>query len=241
MPERSSITVDVGVMAQRIFLALSSVIVLLVMTSYACQVAKYVFGHEHVFGLINFLNVDYEDSLPTVFSGAQLVLASLLLLIILFTRITNGSFWTWCILTVGFACMTVDELISLHELVAIGGEPGSMSVPLLERFWVYPAIPVVIAVLLSFIPFLRRLPKSTRNEMALSGCIFVTGAVVIEAVSLAYWGRTGTNASLTYNTMSTLEESFEMFGIALFVRTLLRYIAFHYPTITLNRGEPNTR
>ena len=69
---------------------------------------------------------------------------------------------------------------------------------------------------------LLSLPRRTGLMFALSGVIFVTGAVGVEMIS-AHYDRLLGRQNWSYTLCYTLEETFEMLGPALFIRTALRY------------------
>lgn len=229
----SSVTVDVRSLARTLLHVLGATAIALTLASYGGQLMRFVGGHDYIYGLVSLFDVDNEDGIPTVFSAAQLLLAFGILAFICALRITGSSPWTWRVLTVGFVLMAIDEMISMHERMTITETSAPGAIVLYERVWVYPAIPVVILGALAFIPFLRSLPRSTRNGMLLSGGMFIAGSVVVEAFEMAFVIYNDARNTLMYNTFTTVEESLEMLGITFFIFTLLRYVALHYPTITM--------
>ncbi|MGV3710333.1 MAG: hypothetical protein ACO1Q7_15985 [Gemmatimonas sp.] len=233
MFESPSVSVDVRATAWKVFCILGAIAIALTLASYTGQLLRFVAGRDHVMGLIDFFDVDNENSIATVFSSLQLFIAAGILFGICALKITGPSPWAWRILTLGFTVMGVDELISLHEQMFLAVDRRAEGIPLYERAWVYPAIPIVALLAFCFIPFLRGLPRGIRNGMIFSGLLFIAGAIVVEALEIAFVVNRNFQRGLAFNTMTTLEEAMEMLGITCFIYTLLRYVALHYPTIAL--------
>jgi hypothetical protein len=229
----SSVTIDVRSLARTLLYVLGATAIALALASYAGQLMRFVGGHDYVYGLVPLFDVDNEDSIPTVFSAAQLLLAFGILGFICALRITGSSPWTWRVLTVGFLLMAIDELISMHERMTITETSAPGAIVLYERVWVYPAIPVVILGALAFIPFLRSLPRATRNGMLLAGGMFISGSVIVEAFEMAFVLYNDARNTLAFNTFTTVEELLEMLGISVFIYVLVRYVGLHFPTISL--------
>jgi len=84
MPELPEVTPSptVSINPQRVMLVLLVAAAALLGASLAGQVLKYVFNHDHVFGLVNLFNVDGEMNLPTWYSAVTLLVAAGLLAII---------------------------------------------------------------------------------------------------------------------------------------------------------------
>jgi hypothetical protein len=61
----------VSINPQRVMLVLLVAAAALLGASLAGQVLKYVFNHDHVFGLVNLFNVDGEMNLPTWYSAVR--------------------------------------------------------------------------------------------------------------------------------------------------------------------------
>lgn len=131
-------------------------------------------------------------------------------------------------LAIGFLVMGVDEAWEYHEMLT---EPmqnalnvGEGKTQFLLYAWVVPAIILVFILGLVFIKFLIGLPKRTRNGFILAGAIYVSGAVGMEMVGGYYKVEYGPQ-SLAYFAAVTIEETFEMVGVVLFIREILRYLA----------------
>ena len=81
----------------------------------------------------------------------------------------------------------------------------------------------VAIVGIGFLPFLLRLPSRTRNLFALSGIVYVGGAIGVEMLSASQADLNGED-NLAYALIVTLEELCEMVGVVLFLHALLDHL-----------------
>jgi hypothetical protein len=136
----------------------------------------------------------------------------------------------WAALSLIFGLLAIDEFASLHEqlteplrrLLDIEGGP-------LLWAWVVPAIVAVTIFVVVFLPFLGRLPRSTRRGLLTSGFLFVSGAIGMEMFAATFVSIQTTD--ITYVLSATVEETLEMLGIAVFLFTLLAYIPVGVPDV----------
>lgn len=176
-------------------------------------------------GLSMIFNMDLEQSLPTYVSAINLFIASALLaLVTKFKRRNNDRYWMhWGFLSFGFLFLSIDESISLHELVV-----GSVVFELFnleEQGHFGSSILIVSSAAISgllFLNFILHLPGKTRTRFIVSGIIFVMGAAGMEALG-GYIVSDGYQ-KVAYNLVVIIEESMEMTGVLLFIRALLYYI-----------------
>lgn len=80
--------------------------------------------------------------------------------------------------------------------------------------------------------FIRHLEARTRLRFLVAGSLYIGGAIVVEAIGGSYAERAGMN-NLTYNVITTVEESLEMVGLTVFIWALLRYCADTYRDVLL--------
>ena len=165
--------------------------------------------------LRQFFDVDEEDSLPTWYSATALLLASFLLLLISRRKRIDQDPWVryWYGLTVAFAALSMDEIAGLHETFN----------SLIDFSWAIPGGILAALFGLAYLRFLFHLPSRTRWLFILAGCIFVTGAVVVE-MSTDWYDDEDLLNTLPYNLWNALEEGLEMGGVVLFIYALLGYM-----------------
>jgi heme/copper-type cytochrome/quinol oxidase subunit 3 len=220
---------------------LGGITLLLAVASLACQYLIY-FRQVDLSRFQNLLDVDTELSLPTIYS--VLLLFSAALLLILITQLKEKEHTAFCsawhALALGFLFLTLDEGASLHEklMTPIHNFLGDNIPGYFYFTWVIPALLGVGILALLFLNFLKSLPQKTGIGFTLAGIVYVGGAVGIELVSGAYASRFGLD-NFTFNLLATIEETLEMSGLVLFIRTLLGYIPATYPGLRVwfNRGR----
>lgn len=214
---------------------LGGIAILMATVSLVCQYLRY-FKRIDLSYIEKLLDVDTELSLPTIYS--VLLLFSAALLLILITRLNkeeHGAFCcTWQILTLGFLYMTLDEGASLHEklMTPIQNLLGDNMPGYFYFAWVIPALAGVVILAIFFLKFLWSLPKKTGIGFTLAGIVYVGGAIGMELVSGAYARQFGLD-NFTFNLLATVEETLEMNGVVLFIRTLLGYLQTTYPSLRL--------
>jgi len=184
------------------------------------------FGYHHFYGIGKFY-FDLEESVPTYFSSIILLIAAVLLAIIWHVKSKSSDVYSihWMILSILFTILSVDEIAGFHEIII---DPLNSSYHLSGywRFsWVIPALIFVLFFTISYLKFLNALSTKYRNGFIFSGFLYVLGAVGIEMISAKLFINDIVSANdLQYNLVITLEESFEMIGIMIFITVLLSYI-----------------
>jgi len=172
--------------------------------------------------LINFLFVDSERNLPTLFSAIMLIEAAVLLLALFAVERRKASGLTvyWLFLTLLFFLMAADEVVQGHEkLIPLFRNRFGFS-GVLYFAWLVPAIPFVLAVAGFYIRFLRVIERRIAMLFVLSGAIYLTGAVGFEMAAGVIVTHFGRHTAL-YMVETHLEETLEMMGAAVFIYSLL--------------------
>lgn len=196
--------------------------------------AAYVLSQILVFGFgwrpnslaLAAVDLNREWSLPSLFSGAQLLLAAALLGRTASVERGRARPWAaWAGLCAAFVFLSADETFAIHEML---NAPLRASLHTaggaLHHAWVVPYLVLTAALGALYIPFLRRLPARDRNLFVLAGAIFVGGAVGCELVG--GWLQAGSTVKTIPVVVEILvEETMEMGGIALFVFGLARRLS----------------
>jgi len=190
-------------------------------------------------------NVDYEGTIPSAYSSLTLFFCAFLLAVItFFKRKTNNRYTLhWGTLGLLFLFAGWDEATQIHEKLIDSG----ITLKLLELFgvepegifafgnWVVVALPLVCLVALLYSKFFFSLPRSQRYLFLLSALLFFSGALLTELVGSWIWQNSGGNLeSLPYILATTVEEGLEMFGVAVFIYALLRYLDSMLNSLKLN-------
>jgi hypothetical protein len=145
--------------------------------------------------------------------------------------------------------LSADEEAGIHEVIgpffAGAGKWLTLHVSQYFRYltaypvytWVLPATLAAAIIGISYTRFLLALPRRTAVLFVVSAAIFLGGAVGVEVIGARHvllYGR----QDAVYGALVILEESMEMFGIALFLCVLLRYARAEIGSIRLQFETP---
>jgi len=197
---------------------LTRLLLIVAITLLACHAASALY-HYRVeklhFLVLQLFDVDQENNLPSWFSGCLLLTASALLWFCARTKRSGGDPWSgfWYALAVGFLLLSVDEVAGIHESIN----------SVIVITWAIPGGAAALVIGLAFIPFLLHLPRRTAVLFALAAAMYLAGAAGLEVVGNSLVAQ-GLQDTLRYKLWTLLEESLEIFGVILFLDTLLRYM-----------------
>lgn len=213
---------------QKVHLGLLFMIGLLILANIMVIVSTYLFEPSTVYGLFELFHLSRESNIPTLFSSVQLVFASLLLATIAVqSKSEDDKYTSWFALAAIFLFLAIDETAQIHDRLNDEIRTAFGLTGLFYYGWVIPYGIAVIVFVFTFSGFLLRLPQKTMWRFIISGAIYVTGAIGIEMVSAIIAQASG-SGTLSYRLTTTVEESFEMIGIALFIYALLMHISDRY-------------
>lgn len=185
-------------------------------------VSTYYFGRSQVLGLVPLFRLDFEKNIPTLFS-AFLLLACAAVAGLRAHQITGrGESRAWTGIALISMLVAFDEYFSVHEMFTAPLRRSFGTSGLFHFAWVIPYGLVAIGLVLWYLPFLLRLPRTFQRELAVAGLIYVGGGIGMEMVGGAYLnGMTG-RRDFTFGMLTTVEELMEMVGVTLGLRALLR-------------------
>ncbi len=184
--------------------------------------------------LIKLLNVNLEANLPTYFSSLVLLTDAILLAIIAYcSKAAGGKFWHWIGLSFIFVFLSLDEMIQIHEQLRAPMEALFSTSGILYYAWFIPYIIVAVLVGIAYFKFMISLPMSILKLFILAGVVFISGAVVMEAISGMHDEKYG-GETLTYALMYSFEELLEMSGAAVFLYALISYIELKFKSLQFN-------
>jgi hypothetical protein len=203
---------------------LTVIALLLCVASLVGQFGRYVLGIENN-NLITLFNIDAEKNIPSLYSGVQLLLSSLLLsMVAIVKRQTKGSYVKhWYGLSVIFLYLALDEWFAIHETLN----------PVLHQFIQNsPAARLdilnlifLITFVVIYTKFVLNLPSRIKLLFIISGVLYVTGAIAIEIIGENFFSYIYHKPRLASQIISTLEEFLEMLGINLFIYAILLHLA----------------
>lgn len=183
-------------------------------------------------------DLGHEPSLASYYSSAALgASAGLLLLIGRLTRFADNQqarYW-YCLAGI-LALMSIDEAIMIHEMVDTSLHELLDTRGMFYFAWIIPAMGLVIAVVLFFYPFTKKLNSRTRALFIGSAVLFVAGAIGMEMVAGLIVEKLGYEvgiSSLSHIISQSVEEGLEMCGVVLFIFALLDYVQQISPSFRL--------
>jgi hypothetical protein len=137
-------------------------------------------------------------------------------------KITGVVAWSGIALL--FVLLGIDESASLHEHLsepvrhALGDVGGLLYFAYIVPYGI--ALAVLTAI---YAPFVLGLPKRTRRKAVIAAILYVTGALVLEAVGGWHY-ETMEVRDAPYILMITVEELLEIGGLSVFLCAQLEYI-----------------
>ena len=233
-PDSIKMGVRMAISSSRIAFILAAIVLCLTIAGLAAEYSTYYMDDFPLKAeLTSQFFVNDENNVPAWYSSSALLLASILLGIIGYTKKTAGDQYAfhWKALAIIFLFLSVDEAASLHEAlndVLYGLFPTK---GYFYFIWVIPAMAFVLVLLLVNLRFLAHLPAKTRYQFLIAGTIFIFGAIGLEMMAGPYENNYD---SIGLVFLITVEEFFEMIGIVFFIYALCSYISSHIKTIQLN-------
>lgn len=183
-------------------------------------------------------SLNHEGNIPTWFASTLLFSAAVLGVIIAHTQAVRQEKWVWHwrAFAVLFTYLTLDEASAIHEIFTSPLREALNTGGYLHFAWLIVGVPFVVLMGILFIPFVLRLPHHTRNSMIVAAFVYLSGAVVVEAISAnQYYLNDGT--SLLFSAIGTVEELLEMLGVIILLNGLLAYSGRVVGAVTLSIGE----
>ncbi len=196
--------------------------------------AKHLLGHGNLLGLGPLLSLRDEHNLPTYFSSLLLLSAAGVswLTATEASRSTPRDRQPWRWLAVGFLVLSVDESVGLHEALGNsdavaagidglfeGGRPG-----FLYFGWTVLALPLLVLLLVVYLPFLMRQAPAFRARLLACGAIYVGAAVGLQFIEgwLRSLGTSAYSVGLAYDLATVIEETLEISAVVAYVLALLQ-------------------
>jgi hypothetical protein len=220
----------------RIFRFLLGVIIFLALASLGGHLIHLTTGHDTIFGLRQMFDMNIEHNIPSWYSATALLVSSILLFSIycIERKASSNNAGYWLFLCAVFQFLAFDEAFSVHEGLWRMGHNALQANGVTYFTWIMPAMVLVLIVFLSSFRFLGRLDWDVRKLMVLSGMIYVGGAAFVEELChmrMDIVVAAKIEIDLLYVLLSTVEEFMEMFGVILFIYTLLRHIETRFGEI----------
>jgi hypothetical protein len=223
----------IPVSPKRVAFSLSIWVLFFAIAGVTVQVLRYGFNYRERW--ISLFNLDREVNYPSWYSSFTLLFCGILLGIIAAAKKKEGDlyFLHWKALGFIFVFFSLDEILSLHEILIINDLRKALNLGGFFYFiWVIPGGIFVLLTALAYFKFLLHLPRKTRELFLLAGSIYVGGALGMEMVCGYYADAVG-QRNLIYGLMVSVEEILEMVGVVVFIYALLSYIGSYFEDIDL--------
>lgn len=215
---------------RKIIAGLTIATALLVAANLAGLVAKFHYGEHSLHGLVPLFDLDRERNIPSLFATALILFCAGLAGAIARSGENRSG---WLGLALIFTFLAADELVSLHERLIEPLRAALHTSGLLYFAWLIPYGLAVVLLGLLYLRFLLRLPGATRRRLIAAGVVYLAGAVGLEMIGGAYLETLGDRHNLSYELLTTLEETLEMAGMTLLARGLLLHIVNHLGGVCL--------
>ncbi|MEP0862467.1 MAG: hypothetical protein HRF52_13605 [Ignavibacterium sp.] len=182
-----------------------------------------------LYRFVQLFDLNLEANIPAWYSGFLMILISgLCFLIFKFDSPKTKKYFF--IISVMFLFMSMDEIASVHEIFNNPVRNSLNLGGLLYWSWIIPGMIAVVLFALYFLKFLFLLDQKFRMLFLLSGFIYLSGAIGLEMIGgWLYSNKLG--SSMLYVFEVVIEESLEMFGMLLFISTLIKYIKSFAETV----------
>ena len=214
--------------------ALAAAVALLALLGLGALLLVHLAGWAPSRHLVQLLLLDVEHNVPTLFQGVLLAACGALLLLVARVVAERGGPFVghWRLLGAIFFLLALDEVLRLHERTIAPLREGLGTSGALHFAWVLPAAVLLVVLGIAYLRWLAALPPRFRRLALVAAALYVGGALVMEMVGgiLAGGGREGT---LAYGLMTTVEETGEMAGLALFLVALVDHLASLVPAVRL--------
>ncbi len=176
--------------------------------------------------VIEELDVNEEHNLPTWWSGATLLVASLLAgaAAVEARRAGRAQAVRWTVLSGLIAYASLDEIAIIHERLnvpvtaVLGDGVRSIGNP-----WVIPGAVLVTIAAVSMLPLLQDLSPRVRRFLIGSVIVYFSGSLAMELVD-GIFRQQHQAETLADVALNTVEELLEMTGEALLIGTLLVHL-----------------
>ena len=223
---------------QKLALILTGVVLCLLLAHVSSHFLKYVLHHDTQLGFARLVDLGTENNIPTWYASSALLLCAGLLAGIGLSKRRGGDRYArhWLALASIFLYLSVDEAASIHEMTGRLLKTRFAFDGYLYYSWVIPFGIFAFIIGLMYLRFVASLPRGTRYQFILAGTLYVGGALGIEMVGANQHSLYGGNTLMGWN-LYTLEESLEMFGIVVFIYSLVSYMNVCVKEVTFQIGE----
>ena len=228
---------------RRIATVLATLIIVLSVVSFIAEVvANFVIvGNKYVMRIAEWVEVDREASIPTWYAVITLMACAVLLALIARDAFERKRPFPrhWAALAAIFALLSLEEIIGIHSeatqrlraLVSITEGLGyALALAAI-------ALVGLAVVALLFGRFYLHLPARWRMWLTIGAVTYLIGVFASDAVGDYLITASGA-PTLAYVVVQTVEETFEMIGVLIFIVMLLDYIRTFVGPVSFEVADP---
>lgn len=185
-------------------------------------------------GIAGIVDINYERAVANWWSVLGLAFAAALLAAAAERERRAGAvFWPhWALLAAGFAMMSVDELVGLHDRVGKLVHACATLHGWFRFAWTAPALVLIAGLAWTYARFLRALPARRRRSFLMAATLYLGGSVGLEMLGGRIFDAAG-ERTWPYILCFHAEEFLEMAGVAFFVCALLEHLGEALPDSSL--------
>ncbi len=224
--EGGNCTSDFFISARKTRQFLLAIVAALILASTLVQLSQYFLpDYPLKDNMTRLFYIDREGNIPSLFSALALFFCAILLATIARAQQLAGKrfFNHWRALSVLFGLLSLDELLSIHEIADLPLRSALNTGGFMYFAWVIPGAIFVLACGLAFLRLLATLPAKILRLFLLAATLFLGGALGVEMVG-AYVTYKWDQWNMLYVSVATLEEFLEMLGVVVFIYALLCYL-----------------
>lgn len=182
----------------------------------------YLWGHDHVLGLVPLFELDSEGNVPTWFQSSVLLLDALLAgWLALGLRAEGAPSRRTDLLAAGLLLyLSMDEAAQIHERLDFRLGDGLVAQRAYYYTWLVPGVALLGLAAWAMRAFLRRVPDAAARRARFGCAIYLAGAIGMELVGGLFAVRFGPH-NFAYSLITCVEEGLEMAGMSLFASAML--------------------
>jgi hypothetical protein len=225
-PATGQATPATAVVTPRVLLAVFVPAIVLLDVANAIAVFLYHHRHHHGGRFFQEFSLDQEANVPSWFSSALLLTAAAMLAVVALDALARKTRWGrhWAGLSFVYVVLSLDETSEIHERIGSWLRAHLNLHGPLHYAGVVPMLAFAVFVGVTYVRFLRALPRDTLLGILVSAALYIGGAAGVEAAS-GWWAQGHGSKSTALLLVSTVEENLEMFGTLLFILVVLAYFA----------------
>jgi hypothetical protein len=198
--------------------ALLAATAVLTLASAGVQISAYEFNHGGLLGLRRMFDMQHEGNVPSWFSGTLLLACGMMFAFVWASvrQRREGNAAGWAVLALVCLAASIDEVSAIHETVGQGLKSGRGAF-----IYLVPGSLLLLGIALALRRFFAALADSIRQALAIGIGIWLSGAVVLEALEAAV--PSDADGSTGIALLNTAQDTFELLGMILVLNALARY------------------